>query len=222
MNESSEPSDGSVKKEAVITAIVFLNIGFLAGYVYHAEKVMNQTAPGIAVHQTGPSGGAPGAVSATTAGGVALPPGHPPIDKRALMRFWEDQAAQNPKDPAPRVNLANWLFDQRQFRQAAEWYQKALALDPTDVNARTDLGTCYFNLGRPDRALEEFRQSLRVNPRHEPTLYNIVVVNLDSHRDLVAAERAWRELHELNPDYPNLDRLRQELDAARGKAGREF
>lgn len=209
-----------MKKETVITAVVFLSVGFLAGYTYNAQRNLSRQAiPGAA-----PVAAAPAADATSSAGADGtlpdgqLPPGHPPVDNQAAVKFLEDQAAQNPADPQPRVRLANLMFDERDFQRAAEWYQRALSLDPKDVNARTDLGTCYFNLGRSDQALAEFRKSLEINPRHEPTLYNIVVVNLDSGRDLAAAREAWGKLYKLNPRYPNLDRLKQELDAASGAA----
>ncbi len=146
---------------------------------------------------------------------TTLPEGHPPINGAAMIRLLEDEAAQNPKDSEPPLKLANLFYDRRQFQQAVEWYEKALTLDPTNVDARTDLGTCYFNLGRPRDALLEFSKSREIDPNHEPTLFNVIVVNLEGSRDLAAAEQAWERLHKLNPSYPSLDRLKQSLDAAR-------
>ncbi|PYV25132.1 MAG: hypothetical protein DMG27_10950, partial [Acidobacteria bacterium] len=78
----------------------------------------------------------------------------------------------------------------------------------------TDLGTCYFNLGRADEALREYRKSLEIDPRHQPTLYNMVLVNLEGTHNLAAARQAWEQLHGLNPQYPGLDRLKQNLETA--------
>jgi len=148
-----------------------------------------------------------------------LPEGHPPIDPAAVIRVLEEQASRNPNDPEPRLRLANFLYDQRNFQEAAEWYQKALALDPTNVGARTDLGTCYFAMGRPQEALRQYEKSLQTNPGHEPTLFNMVVVNLEGTRNLSSARAAWERLRKQNPNYPGLDRLKQSLEAAEAAVG---
>jgi tetratricopeptide (TPR) repeat protein len=206
-----------LKKETVITAVVFLAVGFLAGYIYDAQKNWNaQRAAASAphVHEDAPDGAA---TAGGTGGGTgqALPEGHPPIDTSAVVKTLQEQAAQSPLDAEVRLKLANYLYDHQQWQPAIEWYQKALALDPKNVNARTDLGTAYFNSGRPQEALREYRKSLEYDPTHQPTLYNSIVVNLDGLQDVAAAQQAWERLNKLNPSYPGLDRLKARLQAAR-------
>jgi lipoprotein NlpI len=208
----------SVKKETLITALVFLGIGFVAGYVYKAQSSGSVAGGAATAPASAPMAQTAGAASASDTSVAGLPPGHPPIGDPAMRRMLEQQAAQNPEDPQAALRVADYLYDQRQFDQAIPWYEKSLQLDSKNVNARTDMGTCYFNLGRADEALREFKQSLAIDPRHEPTLYNVVVVNLEGKHDLKAASQAWDQLHRLNPNYPNLDQLKQKLDAARALA----
>lgn len=214
------PLAGSeLKKETIITAIVFFGVGFLAGYIYDAHQssrpqpaVSTATSPG-----TAGAGEAPGGAAGTSGSAMpGLPQGHPPIDVDSMIKALQDQAAQNPRDPEAPLRLANVLYDHQRYSDAVEWYQKALKLDPKNVNARTDLGTCFFNLGQPKQALAEYRESLRSDPRHEPTLFNLIVVNLEGTHDLAAARDAWQQLHRLNPNYSGLDQLKQRLDAAGG------
>jgi tetratricopeptide (TPR) repeat protein len=202
-----------LRKETLITALVFFAVGFLAGYIYDAQKNWNAQRAVAGASQVRDE--VPG--EATTAGGgmgQALPEGHPPIDISAVVKTLEEQAAQNPTDADVRLKLANYLYDHQQWQQAIEWYQKALALDAKNVSARTDLGTAYFNSGRPQEALREYRQSLKEDPTHQPTLYNSIVVNLDGLHDVAAARQAWERLNKLNPSYPGLDRLKDRLEAA--------
>lgn len=97
--------------------------------------------------------------------------------------------------------------------------RESLALDPKNVNAHTDLGTAYFYTGRSQDALQEYRKSLEINPQHQPTLLNMIVVNLEGTHDLKAAQAAWDRLHRLNPSNPALENLKQKLDAARAPSG---
>jgi tetratricopeptide (TPR) repeat protein len=202
-----------MKKETILTAVVFFAVGFLVGYITEAQ--MNWSA-------RQKSAVAGGAVPQAPGGGAmpsGLPEGHPPIDAAAIIKELQEMAAQRPQDPEVRLKLADFLYDQRQYEQAIEWYERALALDPKNVNAHTDLGTAYFYTGRSQDALQEYRKSLEINPQHQPTLLNMIVVNLEGTHDLKAAQAAWDRLHRLNPSNPALENLKQKLDAARAPSG---
>ena len=210
-----------MKKETIITAVVFLVVGFFIGYITEAEfnwnapeKITPAAAPALA--EAAPASGQAGAAS-----NGQLPPGHPPLEVAGKIKELQDQAAQNPNDPQPLLELANVFYDQQQFERAAQYYEKGLALDPRNVNARTDLGTAYFNLGRPQDALKEYEATLKVNPAHEPTLFNMIIVNLQGTHDLAAARAAWEKLHRQNPNYPGLDKVKERLEAARSGTKRQ-
>jgi tetratricopeptide (TPR) repeat protein len=77
------------------------------------------------------------------------------------------------------------------------------------------LGTAFFYMGRPQDALREYDKSLAIDPKHEATLLNSIVVNLDGLHNLAAAQKEWNRLSELNPNHPALAGLKQRIDAAR-------
>lgn len=200
--------------------MVFFGVGFLSGYIYNAQKNWSaqQRAASVPHTHEGETAAPTGSGVPPGGAGGALPEGHPPVDTTAVVKALEEEAAQNPRDPQPRLKLANYLYDNSQWVQAIEWYQKALELDPKNVNARTDLGTAYFNVGRAQDALREYRKTLEIDPEHQPTIFNTIVVNVNGTRDLEAAQRAWERLSKLNPNYPGLDRIKQALDGARATA----
>jgi len=207
-----------VKQETIVVAGICLVVGFLGGYIYQAQtsfrEAQRQAAGSPHVREEAADGGAE---AAPPGGGIGqrLPEGHPPIDVSAVVKTLEEQAVQNPRDPEPRLKLANYLYDQQQWQRAIEWYQKVLELDPKNANARTDLGTAYFNLGRPTDALREYRRSLAIDPTHQPTMFNLIVLQLDGLHDVAAAQQAWDRLHRRDPSYPGLDSLKRRLDEAR-------
>ena len=158
-----------MKKETIITAVIFLAVGFLAGYITDAQMNWNARQKAAQTAATPSEMPPPGGAASAPAGGAmpqqGLPEGHPPIDSAAIIQQMEDMAAQNPKDVDVRLKLANFLYDQKQYSKAIEWYQRALELDPKNVNARTDLGTAYFYTGRPQDALREYDKSLAIDPQ---------------------------------------------------------
>jgi tetratricopeptide (TPR) repeat protein len=216
-----------VKKETLITAIVFLGVGFLAGYALNAHRssIQRQRESMIMTPAAGsqPASDSASAMlladQASSTGGSAplasqLPKGHPPITDAEVIQFFKDASTHNPADPSPRLKLADFLYDRRRFEEAIPWYQQALSLDPKNADARTDMATCYFNLGRARQAIDQLHQALKIDPRHGPTLFNLVVVNTEGLHDYAAARRALKRLAAMNPSYPGLAQLKHELNEA--------
>ncbi|MBD0370974.1 MAG: tetratricopeptide repeat protein [Pyrinomonadaceae bacterium] len=129
-------------------------------------------------------------------------------------RFLKRAVEADPNDRSTTVSLANLLFDLGQlgdaerFKEARTYYQKALELDPKDVNARTDLGLTYY-LGEPSdpqSAIREYRKSLEIDPRHELTLQNLAtaLIKTGSRKE---AEKTIETLRGVNPKNDALSDL---------------
>lgn len=77
------------------------------------------------------------------------------------------RAAAMPDAPAAVwFNLGNGLFDQSDWRQAAEAFTQALALDPQLESAALALARCRVNLGELGIAREAFAAILRTHPQN--------------------------------------------------------
>lgn len=212
-----------MKKETLITAIVFLGVGFLAGFAFKAHRTpsaVQSPAPVTSGSQqasptnsaSSASSGAPSDISSD------LPKGHPQLTDAEVIQFFKDASAHNPSDPAPRLKLADFLYDRKQYSEAIGWYQKALTLDPKNVDARTDMATCYFTLGQAREAVSQLQAALKYDPRHEPTLFNLAVVSLEGMHDYAEANTALARLAAINPNYPGLDELKQQIAASSGRS----
>ena len=212
-----------MKIETIVTAIIFLSVGFLAGFVYKSQSQTSaqaQVAVASAQSTGSPSAGAMGmGGSANVDPATGLPNGHPPLEVAQIIQSYEQQATQNPKDAQIPLKLANYLYDKKYFNLAIKWYERSLRLDPKDASARTDLGTSYFYTGQPQQAIAEYNKALAMNPGHQPTIFNLIVVNLEGTHDLRAARKYWNELNRQNPNYPGMNEIKAKLDAAMGNAG---
>jgi tetratricopeptide (TPR) repeat protein len=140
---------------------------------------------------------------------------------RMLKRAY--QADSKDRDLA--VSLGNVLFDMGQatdpsyFKEARDYYQKALELKADDANVRTDLGLTYYfgQPSDPQRAIAEYRKSLAIDPRHEPTLQNISAA-LITVGQTAEAQKMIDQLSALNPQNPALSDLRAQMAQSRNKA----
>lgn len=124
--------------------------------------------------------------------------------------YFEKAAAIGPRTRPQTIKLANGFFDVKKYDKAATLYEKALAEDPKDVAARTDLGITFVQRAEPDydRAIREFEASLKLDPKHEPTLYNITAA-LHRKGDTERARKHFDKLVEINPQSELVTRLRQ-------------
>ena len=97
-------------------------------------------------------------------------------------------------------------------------YTAALVKDPKDINVRTDLGLTFLVREPPDlnRAVQEFRRSLQIDPRHEQTLQNMTIALLKK-GSYAEADATLKKLAEVNPNNQSLAQLRSDLEASRGK-----
>ncbi|MBK6425335.1 MAG: tetratricopeptide repeat protein [Blastocatellia bacterium] len=72
-------------------------------------------------------------------------------------------------------------------------------------------GRRFFQLGDLDKAIELFEGSLKMDPKHEYTLQNLVVVSIQK-GDKARAEDALVRLAAVNASNPALGPLRKSLE----------
>lgn len=212
-----------MKIETIVTAVIFLSVGFLAGFIYKSQRQVNIPAPAVAAAAQGAESGPAAAMgmggNANVDPATGLPAGHPPLEIAQIIQSYEQRARQNPQDAAVPLQLANYLYDKKYFNLAIEWYERSLKLNANEINARTDLGTCYFYTGQARQAIAEYNKSLALDPNHQPTIFNLIVVNLEGTHDLRTAAKYWNELNRQNPNYPGLGEIKTKLDAAMAGPG---
>ncbi len=141
----------------------------------------------------------------------------PDID-RLLRRILPTQT----KDAELLIALGNINFDLAQngekskFQDARDFYAKALAINPKLAEVRTDLGLSYFldEPSAPEKALAEYEKSLKIEPKNEKTLQNIVSA-LIALKKIPEAEKRLNELRAVNANNPSLADLQTQIAQAK-------
>lgn len=77
------------------------------------------------------------------------------------------------------------------FGEAAESFQRSLALNPTDSNAYYGLGHAYFDLGRLTESLVPFREAIRLRP-NDPEAFQMIGLAYARLGDYKMAVEAFR------------------------------
>jgi cytochrome c-type biogenesis protein CcmH/NrfG len=190
---SSTPWSGT---QAYGLAVFCLLLGVALGYLFRGSA---SPSGDVSAASAVSPGGAPAGMNGAPA--KPTPEQQKAIVERAAAPLL-DAVNRNPNDFEAVVNLGNVYYDGDQYPEAIKYYQRALAINPTNPDVRTDLGTAYWYLGDADRALAEFKASLKIRPNHPGTLFNMGIVKWQGKMDPAGAVVAWQELLKGNPNYP--------------------
>ncbi len=117
------------------------------------------------------------------------------------IEFLDSMVNKNPVDTKAIIELGNVYYDVKQFGKAIIYYSRALELAPNNIDVRTDMGTCYRMLGYLKSAKQEYLISLKYDPDHLFTNFNLGVI----YYMLKEKENAifqWMEVIRLSPGSP--------------------
>ncbi|MBV9241391.1 MAG: tetratricopeptide repeat protein [Acidobacteria bacterium] len=140
--------------------------------------------------------------------------------------FYEAASKLKPEAKEPLIKLGDAFFDSAEtasenndqatantkFPIAEKWYTQALAKDPKDLNVRTDLGLTFF-LREPkqiDKAIENYKQSLAIDPKHEVTLQNLAIAYKEKN-DTTNYQKTLDQLKAVNPNNPIFTQAKQSV-----------
>ena len=104
------------------------------------------------------------------------------------------------------VNLGHLFRDTRRYDQALDAYRKALALEPTLIDARASLGSVLHSLSRFDEARTEYEACIEAAPDGLIARFNLASLHMACGR-YADAERMCRELVRRAPENSDAHRL---------------
>lgn len=146
-------------------------------------------------------------------------------------RMYEAMVSRSSTDTTALVSLGNTYYDwgsylafqkkdnrgaAEKWMKAIEAYVKALKLDPTNVNVKTDLGALYLYLNNPLEAKKQWMEVLSQVPTAPQALYNMGLVSKVLGETTEAA-RYIEEYLRLYPSDTNAAQARKLLDELKKK-----
>ncbi|KAF0103281.1 MAG: tetratricopeptide repeat protein [bacterium] len=104
----------------------------------------------------------------------------------------------NPRDVRAARSIA-WIHARKKrWAAAADWFDKALALEPEHADTWYNLGYAREQLGNPEGGLVALRRAVELNPKHDLAWYGIGMMH--AHQgDHAAAAEALEQAATLQP-----------------------
>lgn len=178
-------------------SVVFLLLGLAIGYFFLGTK--NVPIPKAAV-----TAGANPAVHGASMGTHPMPTMEQMKQMAAVQTSaLVEKLKTDPNNAQLLIQVASIYKSSHQFKEASDYYAKALKIDPKNVPARTEMASCLYYGGDVDGAMAQLKQSLKYKPTDANSLFNLGLIKWKGKNDAAGAIATWQELLKTNP---NLDR----------------
>lgn len=204
-----------MKREHLAFLVAGLAFGVLIGLaIGQFGKAPESSAAAAIPAPAGPA--APTQTGAGAAGAAPTDDGAPMMREIAALRA---RLAEQPDDLPTLTRLANLYHDVQMWEPAKTYYERAVALSPSDPDLITDWGVCYAGTGDFDRALALFDRAQEARPGHSQSLFNTAVVAGLYAGDFARADAAIARLEQIDPAPPRLAELKADIASARAARG---
>jgi tetratricopeptide (TPR) repeat protein len=190
--------------------IVFTTCGFLLGLVIGGlvvgPRLAQSKLAGAAATTSEPSSATPPMATAPQATSSGAPAGADAMGAvRQQLAALKANVERDPNDASSLIQLGNMYMDAAKYPQAIEYYERGLALHD-DPAVRTDLGICYKQAGKLEKAVEAFRRSAADAPDQWQALFNEAIV-LGELKRYAEARDVAAKLAQMRPNDPQVQKL---------------
>lgn len=178
-------------RQVLVTAAVCLIVGLAIGYFFRGSQ---------------PATSATAAVRPVDAGEAhsSMSGGIPTLEQ---MKHMADKKAEpllarlqsNPNDAALLIQIGDTYKQTHQFKEAADFYQRSLKVDPKNAGVRSDLASVLYYSGDADAALAQLEEALKYDAKNGAVLFNLGMIRWQGKKDGPGAVAAWEELLKTNP-----------------------
>jgi tetratricopeptide (TPR) repeat protein len=113
------------------------------------------------------------------------------------------------------VELGFYYRNLKEYEKANEYFEKAIEIDPTNINALTLYAECFDFAGKKEEAIAAYKKAIEVNPEEKAIPFNLGLLlykeaNRDSVEDdernnyLIEAEIYFGKVYDLDPEFKDI------------------
>jgi tetratricopeptide (TPR) repeat protein len=145
----------------------------------------------------------------------AVQPTQNPMFDQEHFQHLQENLKTNPDGFRENVDLANFLFDNKRFNEAINYYLKAIEINPNQPDILVDTGVSYFELKRFSEAKTYFEKALKLKKDHVNALYNLGVVSAQL-GEMPQMLEYWERLIVVAPETEQARAAKQMMDQVAG------
>jgi cytochrome c-type biogenesis protein CcmH/NrfG len=195
---ANEPTTEPVAKsawrasQAYVMAVISLVVGLAIGYLFRGSQSPAMPVAPVANTQASAASGPMG-------GGKmpSLEDMKQMADKKAAPLL--EKLKSDPSNVSAMMQIGGIYKATHQFKEAGEYYDKALKVDPKNVAARSEYASTLYYSGDVDGAIAQLNQALHDDPKDANSLFNLGMIKWQGRQDSKGALAAWQQLLKTNP-----------------------
>lgn len=173
-----------LQKKIGLAAAAVLVVGIGFGVYFNGQS----SVPGISGTPTGQESAAAAAPTAT------------PVDQAKVAALMK-KISTNPKDIASLQALGDIYFGASEYKTAAKWEQKVLAVDPKNQVALLANGAAQFNVGDTAAAKKQWLIAAKLYPKSAEVHYDLGFLYFSqTPPDTASMQAEWKKVVAIDPN----------------------
>lgn len=171
----------------VIVVVILIILSQQSGNVENAsnENLNTQQIPNDEIHSQLKSGEAPGKNNVSQ-------------EFKHKMAMLKNEVKENPSDTTKLLEYADLLASAHRQKEAIEYYQKILSINPNRIDVLFSLSFIYYTLGDLNKSEEVTKKILAIDPENSDAEYNLGAIAATK-GDKEKARDIWKRLAEKYP-----------------------
>ncbi|MEJ2505511.1 MAG: tetratricopeptide repeat protein [Ignavibacteriaceae bacterium] len=172
----------------IIVVAILIILSQQSGNVENAsnENLNTQQIPNDEIHSQLKSGETPGKNNVSQ-------------EFKHKMAMLQNEVEKNPTDTTKLLEYANLLAAAHKQKEAIEYYQQILSINPNRIDVLFSLSFIYYSLGDLNKSEEETKRILAIDPENNDAKYNLGAIAVTK-GDKEKARDIWRRLAEKYPE----------------------
>lgn len=133
----------------------------------------------------------------------------------------EAQAKEKPNDIPVLMELGEAYHYAGKSDQAIMTYEKVLAIDPSNSDARIDIATIYYYSSKPDQAIAQLQELIKRDPDYKYAHYLYGVVLATGKQNYAAGIEEMEKFISLAKEGPDVERAKVTINEWKAKMSKQ-
>ncbi len=181
----------TINTTTAVLAVMFFAIAFTGGFFLGRMSAVNNFSKSPSADSRDKN---KGSFSSST------PSAEKSIDYSGVLEQLQSRLKDNPDNATFQARIGDKYFDMKRYNDSIPYYQKAIELDPGDIDSYNDLGLVFYYLDDPGEGLKYLEEGIKTNPNYQRIWLTKGFILAFGLKDLEKARAAWEKTRSIDPE----------------------